>query len=169
MNPVLEKKLRFGDVAYAIDSTPKALRNWLQRDQIKLFSEAPEEGWREFSFADVAVLAIVRKIVDFGSRVEEASWLAHAAIQQMCPVERFQNIPPGALATIWHGRTLAIWVVGDTWHLNSFGSWQDAREIAQALTPSEGGEPANSYIAINVEAVLRRAFDRATESLVDSK
>lgn len=164
-NQLLERKLRFSDVAYAIDSPPKALRNWLQRRQVALFSDDLSDGWREFSFADIAVLALVRKMVDFGVPVETANGLAHNAVA-MFQIDRFKNMPPTVLATIWHNRTLVAWPTGsNSWALNSFGNWQDPRDIAAALTAEGQTTPASAYLSIDVEAVLRTAFERAQESV----
>ena len=58
MNPLLDFKIRFSDAAYAIESTPKALRNWIQKGQVTLVSE-DTGGWREFSLAEIAILAVI--------------------------------------------------------------------------------------------------------------
>ena len=69
---IAETKLRFSAVAEAIDSTPTALRRWLESGRVKLDSDA-DQGWRSFSVRDVARLAIMRKLVNFGMSVEGAA------------------------------------------------------------------------------------------------
>ncbi|MBK6707563.1 MAG: hypothetical protein IPG54_08765 [Sphingomonadales bacterium] len=68
--PPKERKLRFSGVVYAVDASPKALRKWLQPEQVDLITPRTEGGWNYFSMGDVAVLALVRSIVNFGVGVE---------------------------------------------------------------------------------------------------
>jgi hypothetical protein len=66
------KKLRFSDVAKAIESTPKALRKMLQNPGLVL--PAPvTDGWTEFSLVQIAVLAVARRLIEFGFPVQFAS------------------------------------------------------------------------------------------------
>lgn len=80
MNALRDKKLRFSDVAYAAGTTPKSLRNWLQRKQVRLATFEDSTGWREFNLTDVAILALIRQMVDFGVNVEEASDIANSVV-----------------------------------------------------------------------------------------
>lgn len=59
-------------MVYAIGTTPKSLRKWLDRGELS-FLHAKEGGWREFSDGDVIVLAITRRLVDFGFSVMSAA------------------------------------------------------------------------------------------------
>ena len=74
-NPLQDLRLRFSDVVFAIDTTPKSLRKWLQSGKLKLDSDS-QEGWRNFSLYDLAMLAIMRKLVDFGVSVQDAAQIA---------------------------------------------------------------------------------------------
>ena len=76
-----EGKLRFSDVAHAIGTTPKSLRNWLSRDQVSLSSQKPATGWREFEYDDIPKLALVRRIVDFGIEVPKADYIAEGILK----------------------------------------------------------------------------------------
>jgi hypothetical protein len=66
------KKLRFSDAANAIESTPKALRKMLQNPGLVL-PVPVSDGWKEFSLVQIAVLAIARRLIEFGFSVESAS------------------------------------------------------------------------------------------------
>jgi hypothetical protein len=66
------KKLRFSDAVHAVESTPKALRKMLQNPHLVL--PAPVgDGWKEFSLLQIAVLAIARRLIEFGYSVQSAS------------------------------------------------------------------------------------------------
>ena len=69
------KDFRVSEVAHAINVTPKALRNWLLRDGFTPDSDSAD-SWRSFSPYDVAVLAIVKHLVDFGISTKSAASMA---------------------------------------------------------------------------------------------
>ena len=98
MNPLLDFKIRFSDAAYAIESTPKALRNWMQKGQVTLVS-SDTSGWREFSLAEIAILAVIRRLVNFGMKVEEANQLANDAARSFFEYEKI-SAEPKFLTTI---------------------------------------------------------------------
>lgn len=153
MTAVNDTVLRFGDVVYAIDTTPKALRNWLQRGQVKLASPKPEEGWREFSYVDVAILALTRSIVDFGVQVEEASNLAHTILTYMQGEAwtTLKNVPPTAISIFWVNKAVLIARDGETWNLMIWNRWE---EFPEDFPPA---------IIIIPEHTLRAALTRAME------
>src|SRR4051794_28376496 len=68
------KKLRPGEVAAAIGSTYKAISHWLYRysEQGVAPKAEQEGGWVEFSWGDVAALAITKYLVDLGMPVVTA-------------------------------------------------------------------------------------------------
>lgn len=159
MSPILDPKLRFSDVVYAIETTPKTLRNWLQRDQVTLDSQKPEEGgWREFSFVDVAILALTRRLVDFGITVENASKLAHTILtfmqgdRWMTIAKGYKNMPPEVLASFWVNRSVLIAKDGDDWQLQIWNRWDP---IPTAF--------ADAALILHPEDVLRRAMSRASD------
>lgn len=153
MTAVNDTVLRFGDVVYAIDTTPKALRNWLQRGQVKLASPKPDEGWREFSYVDVAILALTRSIVDFGVQVEDASNLAHTILTHMQGEAwtAFKNIPPTAMAVFWVNKAVLIARDGELWNLLI---WNLYDPFPEEFPPA---------IIIMPEKSLRTALKRAME------
>jgi hypothetical protein len=66
------KKLRFSDAVNAVESTPKALRKMLQNPHLVL-PVPVSDGWQEFSLLQIAVLAIARRLIEFGFSVQSAS------------------------------------------------------------------------------------------------
>jgi hypothetical protein len=159
MSPISDPKLRFSDVVYAIETTPKALRNWLQREQVTLDSARPDEGgWRTFSFVDVAILAVTRRLVDFGITVENASKLAHTILTHMqgdrwmMMAKGYKNAPPRILALFWANRSVLIAKEGDEWSLEIWNRFEDF--------PAGFADAA---LILHPEDVLRRAMERAAD------
>jgi|GEM_PF-3038099 len=160
MPPKIEPSLRFSDVAFGIDITPKALRNWLSRDQVRLFSEEPESGWRRFTVADVAILALVRHIVPLGVQVETASRIAHTILEMMngkdwarlTTDEEF----PDLLGSGWSNSYVVLHPNGEAdeeatgWSLEIRPGWQRHNRA-----------PAAVFVTIAPEPILRRAINRA--------
>lgn len=188
MNTTLSKKLRFSDVVYAIDSTPKSVRLWLQRGLVEIHTPKPESGsWTEYSFRDIAILALVRSLVNFGVDVPTASAIANKIMgEHFFPQRHPDNMPAGVLASLWTNRRLYLYRNDDDWQMKLATLWESGlgrrKMIAQqypehALEPgdvdfnpeSPSGiadlrrelEPAPVYISIDVESVLRTAFERA--------
>lgn len=156
MDETLARKLRFSDVVYAIETTPKALRNWLQRKQVPLETPETDGGWRDFSFSDIAILVLVRALLDFGIGVVDAGKIAKATIQffPLPAKPRFkkpEETPVFALSIVWSNSRLLVYRTPDGWQL-------------QRRLPWEKDEPSNIYIVLDVEQILDRAFERALES-----
>lgn len=175
MNAALSKKLRFSDVAYAIDSTPKALRLWLQRGLVVIDTPQPAGGgWTEYSFRDIAILAFVRALVNFGVEVPAASAIANKALGDHFFPE-LKGVDPdrvsaGALAIPWINRRLYIHRDGDAWCISLVDLWKTELGIDPRLPSSlsllrREFEPAPVFVSVDVESVLLTAFKRANESL----
>lgn len=147
--------LRFSDVAFAIEATPKTLRNWLQRDQVTLFSDSGGTGWREFSYPDVALLAVVRRLVRYGMKVEIADALAHKIVVEM-PGEKWMEMKGGRLASrFWQNRRVALWPTGEDddsagWQLKIRDGWK-----------RHNRDPDLDFLTMAPGAVIDRAFKRA--------
>jgi hypothetical protein len=196
MNATLSKKLRFSDVVYAIGATPKAVRLWLQRGLVEIHTPKPVGGgWTEYSFRDIAILALVRSLVNFGVDVPTASSIANTIMgdhffPQMNSIENPDEIPAGVLASIWTNQRLYLFRDGDAWQMKLVALWDSdmgrRKLIAQidpdgAEHPNDASfdpalpsgvaairrelEPAPVYLSIDVENVLRAAFERASESV----
>ncbi|MCF7777325.1 hypothetical protein GLP59_06610 [Sulfitobacter sp. M220] len=94
----LDKKIRFSNVATAIDLTPKAFRNWLQRYELNLLSDHKTRGWTEFTMGDVAVLAVTRELVRWGVGVEDANMMAYIVLSRKAELLlEYRNTPADAL------------------------------------------------------------------------
>lgn len=164
MPPLLDRKLRFSDAAYAIEATPKTLRNWLQRDQVKFEhvgdSEAAKAGgWREFTIMEIAVLAITRKLVDFGMTVEEASSYADAILGDRASLLiSYKHTPPAVLVATFKGLLLVAWrdPPGGAWGLSLVRA--DDFEL-----------PSSACVILSVADVLDRAIFRAYAGRSDNR
>lgn len=150
---------RFSDAIYAIGATPRALRNWLQRDQVKLISKRGADGsWRTFTYADIAILTLVRKLVGFGIGVETASLMAHEAIKNF---PDFVKKMPQGLPLAFANRVLIAWPEenGERWQLRLVDKWKGEKNLARILGP------VDAYLELDIESILRKAFDRANDSV----
>jgi hypothetical protein len=159
MNATMSKKLRFSDAVYAMQTTPKTLRNWLQRSLVALDTERPpgDAGWIEYSFVDIGVLVLTKLFVDFGVSVPVANAMAiRVTFMHPTPFMRHpENMPLNAWVATWAGRRLLAYPEASEpngWALDS-------------ITLREKPDPQIlAYISIDVETLLRGAFTRALES-----
>lgn len=163
MIATMARKLRFGDVAYAIGATPKTLRHWLARGQVRLVSDQRESGWAQYSFADVAILALVRIFVDFGWPVPAADLMAHKTLAFFPDfLEAVAKTPDELSSTIlafpWVNRRLAV-----TYNVDD----PDQCRLVIVDLWKKQEPPAAVFLSVDVEAVLRRAFARALESATE--
>jgi len=152
MNATLARKLRFSDAAYAINTTPKTLRNWLARGLVQIHTPNVEGGWNEYSFIDIAILALVRTFVKHGVDLLTANDLANITMQNSLPKLLHVENPDERLPLMWSNSRLRLYRSEEGWHL----------EWSPNYAPLP--EPAHAYININVEAIFREAFERAKES-----
>ncbi|MBK9004931.1 MAG: hypothetical protein IPM67_01415 [Sphingomonadales bacterium] len=160
MAPLKERKLRFSGVVYAVDASPKALRKWLQREQVDLITPRTEGGWNYFSMGDVAVLALVRSIVNFGVGVETASRLARCILLEIQGEHWFDpaiaaNEQPASGWMFWTNRAVLIFPDerGEHWDMKVWNMWQAFPQDAPAAA-----------LIIKPEEVLRRALERAADN-----
>lgn len=157
MPTMLEPVARFSDVAFAIDATPKALRNWLQRDQVDLFSEAPEGGgWRKYPLIDVAILALVRQLVTFGINVETASSLANTILLKMQGRDWLER-EPGSFLMFWINRMVLITPDQGEAEPGDASSWSLAIRWANDLRKP----PGPAFLILSPGRIMRTAFNRA--------
>jgi hypothetical protein len=185
MNATLAKKLRFSDVVYAINSTPKSLRLWLQRGLVNIHTPKPAGGgWTEYSFIDIAILALVRSLVSWGVNVPTASKIANAIMTEFFPsmlqLKDPENMPAGALAMSWTNRRLYLYQDGDDWRMKLATLWEskldpvrneefDPQLPSGIATLRRELEPAPVFLSIDVETLLRIAFERANDSVNEGK
>lgn len=196
MNATLSKKLRFSDVVYAINSTPKAIRLWLQRGLVEIDTPKPKDGgWTEYSFFDIAILALVRSLVNFGVDVPTASAVANKIMgdhfyPQMHELRNLEGTSPLSLVILWLNQRLYLYREGDDWQMKLVALWESElgrRKLVAEINPDRAAqshdadfdlrrpsgiaelrtehEPAPVYISIDVGSVLSSAFERANESV----
>ena len=150
---LLDRKLRFGDVAHAIEATHATLRNQLTRGRVDLSTGGPgtAPGSHEFSFADLALLTIARKLVEFGVPVEVADGFAKRALLPLSLLFAFDEVPPAALEAGMRGRTMTVWrePAGGPWHCR--------------ILPCVAASPSHKVLLISLHEVVCRALARATE------
>ncbi|WP_024281212.1 MerR family transcriptional regulator [Xanthobacter sp. 126] len=111
-------KVRFSDVAFAIGSTPKALRLWLDRGLIPLDSDGAD-GWRLFTTYDVAVLALARKMADFGIAVDQAGQIASTIVGLVKAGSFVERYFIGKMLIIKRDETLSYSIDNDIGHLTT--------------------------------------------------
>lgn len=148
----LKLKLRFSTVAKAIDLTPKAFRNWLQRYDLHLLSDHRTRGWTEFALGDVAVLAITRELVRWGIVVEAANELAFIVVKTKAgPLLEYRNTPAASMLASLQDTTLCIYAPDDP-----NGPYTLINPEMQGFKHSD----FNSSIWLNPQNIVSQAFHR---------
>ena len=145
-------KLRFNAIVESLGTTAKTISNWRQRKQVDFPSGPIRPGsWREFTAADLAVLALVLKMVEFGLPVTVASAFANSVLKAAAAdrLPEFANAPPEAVLALCVGLRLLVWREGEQWLMRL------DREPEGAL------QPAGAYLVIRLQEVLRPAVKRA--------
>lgn len=79
------RKIRRGELAAAINTTPKSLENWFARYEQVRPKAAREGTWLEFSWGDVASFAITVYLVELGMAVPAAFTHAVALVERRWP------------------------------------------------------------------------------------
>lgn len=151
VNSSADRKIRFSEAAFASGNTPKALRNWLQRGQVTLYS-SDDGGWRNFTLSDVLKLSLVRAMVDFGLKVEDADRLAQYILVGTLP-DSFDNrdLPFDAIPSIWTNIVFLIAKspAGDAW---SIKSW--------FLTDGLPHDFGASFLVLQISGIIHAALAR---------
>lgn len=158
-NPLTDLEIRFADVVFAIDTTRKSLRKWLQSGKVELDSDS-QEGWRNFSLYDLATLAIMRKLVDFGVSVADAALIARTHVRSV-PGGKFTLVMAGGknmLPDSLMGQTLIVAPAGSGWD-----TWKSGEYFPLDIWPEVG--ELDAKLVLNLENIVRRAFERAAERL----
>lgn len=108
------KKIRLGEVAGALAVDAKLIRNWIQGDRFDLLTDENRaaQKWREFSFFDVAHLAIAQQVIRYGFNVDEAHDFAGAClIRLLGPLANratLGRMPGGALLSVAKGKSFYL-------------------------------------------------------------
>jgi DNA-binding transcriptional MerR regulator len=150
----METAYLFGQVAHAIGSSPKSLRNWMQRAQIS-FDKPNVAGWRRFTEADVARLAIMRHLVDAAVPVGYADAIV-------------RGLPRDALLDYSQRDDLLVWWISDI----------DGPDYSRTLVENGSSRPYWDIIAqtncqndapkpfgmLEISPVIARAMRRLSET-----
>lgn len=162
MSPISAAIFRFVDVTYAVGMRATSLRHWLTRDQIKLFSDRPDgTGWRKFSYADVAVIAITKALVGCGLDVAYANQIALDAAETP---DWWTNTPPAVLPLRWRGQRLVLMPNGN--ECDAFTVLiREENEKIEIIDPEVSGNLLNAetIIMINIGKIIETAFARLDE------
>lgn len=182
MNATLARKLRFSDVVYAINTTPKSLRLWLQRGLVEIHTPQQEGGWTEYSFIDIAILSLIRTFVTFGVDVPTASGMANRAMEffPMVMGGFGDKMPAGVLAASWVNRRLHCFPKDGEWQMCLVTLWEsdldpDRHEGFDPNLPSGVAalraemELSPAFISVDVATVIRTALERAGESVNEGR
>jgi hypothetical protein len=144
---------RFGDVATALDMGLPALRRWLQQGLVGVQMGLDRKGWLEFTLHDVAVLALVKPMAEWGMPVHAAHKIAVRAMRELAGPWSGDG-PIQAYWQAWRGKTLYI-----TRRLNSAGKPSWALHHTQGETVAFG-----NFLSLIPELLIRSAIERAIES-----
>jgi hypothetical protein len=149
------KKIRIRDVAAAIDTNPKVIRNWISRYADKGVRPTVEQTgtWLEFSFGDTAALAITKYLVELGMPAFNAFATAMKVIEARWP-GLFEEQPAWTMS---HDRLLM------PFYRDSRGEW--ASEGYERWLPKEP-PPLSTRVTIilGVGNIVMEVF-RALESV----
>jgi hypothetical protein len=148
---IFAPSIRFGDLVYAVETTPKTIRNWLQRDLVTLVSEE-SGGWRMFCVLDVIMLTLVRHLVTHGVSVDEADGLTVDFILGRLPkTKRPDQIPFTTIGAALRGWRLFVIRDGETWkYIPHFG-------------PEAVDVDASVYVVVDITKIVARAVERLIE------
>ena len=150
------KKYRYSDAIFVVETTPKSLRKWLQNPEVALVFSGEEEGWREFNFADLVVLATMRKLVDFGVGVGGASDFANTIIMSHAlGLFTSGNASPSAMAHAFEGVRAVLYQVEGQADV----PWRCRIDTAGV----DRGPPAATYLTLHMEDITKRALARLIE------
>lgn len=109
-----DKKIRLGEVAAALNVTPKLIRNWTASAEFDLVGspDRASNKWREYSFLDVAHLAIAGQAIRYGFKIDEAHDFAGAAlIKALGPLAEkvaLAKMPGGAIEAVCRDKRLYL-------------------------------------------------------------
>lgn len=145
-SPLTRRRIRFADLVTALARPPKTVRYWL--DTIALTSPAPDGGWTDHSVIDIAVLALVAKLVDYGMSVREAGDHARALVQSRTRLlASYRNTPADTITQAFSDCLVAAWRDGDGWSIAP--NWTE-----------EVGIPSGAMAVLVPEVIIRDALDR---------
>jgi hypothetical protein len=112
MKSLHDRKLRIGHLAVALNENRNRLRLNLMKDSPIDVSAEAEGGWRGFSEYDLCHLSIVRKLVPYGVRLEEANKAASELIGDYLKTDAAHGNRPASVIDSVEQVLLAFWREG---------------------------------------------------------
>jgi hypothetical protein len=141
------KRIRLSEASIAIGATYKAVRQWVDRQGVGPTAEQTN-GWMEFSWGDVAALAITKPLVELGMSASEAFQTAQKVLRT-----RYSSLfgdEPRWLVTDENANMLFLARRGGEWFSNADNQPWEANP----------GVRGDIVIVVQVEQIVERAFDR---------
>jgi hypothetical protein len=154
------RKIRIGEAGAAIGATPKALRHWISRYSGKGLKPTAEQTgtWLEFSFGDVAALAITKYLVDLGLPAFGAFAVAMGLVQARWP--NLFNVDEPSWAIDVETSHFAIFLNREgNFEFGKFERWFAATGEVQTVPPE-----SRAHIMLAVGPIVNDAF-RALEEM----
>lgn len=115
-----DKKIRLGEVAAALNVAPKLIRNWTASADFDLIGDPDRAAnkWREYSYLDVAHLAIAAQAIRYGFSIGDAHDFAGATLVRLFgSLMQFKsplkNMPGGAVQAICQQKHLFLFKLSD--------------------------------------------------------
>jgi hypothetical protein len=141
------------DLAAALDESSNTVSQRLKRGGFTLPDADCRTGsgnWTRFTLADVATLAVIRALGDFGMSVRTAS----QAVQYIIEAGRVELTTDNmdAFLARWRDARLLILRHDRAW---TFTLWEEGKDVAW---PS-------AYLVLDVAQVISSAVERAVESV----
>jgi hypothetical protein len=153
----MSQKFRFDDVLHALEMGAPALRRWLQFRLIGNTAKgrAREGKALEFTCFDIAVLALVRAMTEFGVPVANAHKIAVREIREQ---GWSGDEPPESYWVGWPVDTQIL--IGRTEDKNGKPAWRIAKfeHAEEAYTPG-------AYLTLYPHKLIRTAIERAVEAV----
>jgi len=150
MNSLRDRKFRFADAAFAIDTNPRTLRNWMQRNELDLTSEYSGRNWTEFNLADIAILSIMRALIRWGLGVEDANRIAMVSFMQVGRhLLQYDETPATALVAALDKATLYV-----------HSPDEDFGPVMSVGTEVADRPEQSSILSVDLSLVVMSAFQR---------
>jgi hypothetical protein len=155
----MTEKFRFDEVLYALDMRTPALRRWLQFGLIGDTAKGrAREGWTlEFTLYDLAVLALVKPMTEFGVPVAAAHQLAVREMRDHAGPWSGDE-PAEAFWTAWAPDTQIL--ISRAEGKNGKPAWRIA-----LFERAEAAFTSGAHLTLYPHALIRGTIERAVEAV----
>jgi hypothetical protein len=164
----MEKKIRLGELASAINTTTKAISHWMQ-DRGAEPQKQQSGVWREFGWGDVAVFAITRYLIDTGMPTAGAFNYATTVVKKRWPElfdadNRTWSFTADNAAVDFHFGRSTYYEGYDNWGCSALEGEGLERRMTRALdTVADKKFPARVILTVYVGFIIHDAFDALAE------